>query len=68
MVAGDINDFGALPTFAKEFLNHVVVILGPVNAAPERPYIDQVSDKVEFLKFCVSKELEQRSGLAAPRS
>ena len=68
MVAGDINDFGALTALAQEFLNDVVVILGPVNGAPESPYIDQVSDKVEFLKFCVSEELEQRSGLAAPRS
>lgn len=68
MVARDVNDFGALPALTKEFLNHVVVILGPVNAAPKSPYIDQVSDKVELLKFCVSEEFEQRSGLAAPRS
>lgn len=58
VVAGNINDFSALPAFAEDFLNNIVVILRPVNAPSECPYIDQVSYKIEFLKIRVSEELE----------
>lgn len=68
MIAGDVDDLSALPAFAEEFLNNIIVILRPVNAASESPDIDQVSDKIEFLKIRVSEELEQCGGLAAPRS
>ncbi len=58
VVAGNVDDLRALAAFAEQFLNDVVVILRPVNAASESPYIDQVTNKVEFLKLGVSEELE----------
>ena len=58
----------ALASFAQNFLDHVVVLLRPVNSATQRPDIDQVADDVERIEIVLAQKIEQRSGVAATRT
>lgn len=68
VVAGNINDFCSLAAFAEELLNDVVVLLRPVDAAPQRPDVNQIPDQVECVELRIAQELEQGGGLASPRA
>lgn len=65
VVADDVNDLGAFAALAEEFLDHIVVILGPVDSATKSPDIDQIADKVERLKFRIPEKVDQGTGIAA---
>ena len=65
VVADDVNDLGAFAALAEEFLDHIVVILGPVDSATKSPDIDQIADKVERLKFRIPEKINQGAGFAA---
>jgi len=65
VVADDVNDLGAFAALAEEFLDHIVVILRPVDSATKSPDIDQITDKVERLKFGIPEKIDQGAGVAA---
>jgi hypothetical protein len=64
VVADDVNDFRALAVFAKELLDYIDVFLGPVNASPQGPDVDLVTNEIEFLEFGVPKKSDELTGLA----
>ncbi len=68
VVAGNINDFCSLAAFAEELLNDVVVLLRPVDAAPQRPDVNQIPDQVKSIELRIAQEFEQGGGLASPRA
>ena len=68
VIARDIDHMRAFARFAQNFLDHVVVLLGPVNSATQRPDIDQVADDVQSLEIVRAQEIEQRCGIAATRT
>ena len=65
VVADDVNDLGAFTSLAEEFLDHIVVILRPVDSASQGPDINQIADKVERLKFRIPEKVDQGTGFAA---
>src|SRR6476646_7336577 len=46
VIAGDEHKLGALAPLAQELLQHVIVGLWPVNAAPDAPEVEDVADQV----------------------
>src|SRR5207237_7607095 len=50
VVSRDVNYACALACFAQNFLDDVVVLLRPVNSAPQRPDVDQVAHDVQRRK------------------
>src|SRR5665648_1129847 len=65
VVAGNVNELGALAHFAQEFLQHVVMGLRPVDAAPDAPEVDDVTDQVDLWSVVEAQEVEKRFGLAS---
>ncbi len=59
VIAGDINDPSPFARLAQNFLNHIVVLLRPVDSAPERPDINQVTDNVERVEFVLFQKSEK---------
>ena len=64
VVPRNIDYARAFAGFAKEFLNDIVMRLGPVNAAPHLPDVDQVADDIQSLELVRPKEFEKRGGVA----
>ena len=58
VVAGDVNDPRPFARFPEQFLDHVVMLLRPIDSAPHLPAIDQVAEDVERLDFVVAQEIE----------
>ncbi len=58
VIPGDINDSCAFARFTQNFLNHIAMLLRPVNSPAERPNIDQVADDVELLEIVLSQKIE----------
>lgn len=65
VVADDVNDLGAFAALAEEFLDHIVVILRPVDSATKSPDINQIADQIERLKFRIPEKIDQGAGIAA---
>jgi hypothetical protein len=65
VVARNVNDLSAFAALAEEFLNHIVVILRPIDSATKSPDINQIADKVECLKFRIPEKIDQGAGIAA---
>lgn len=53
VVAGNIDDAGALTGFAQNFLDHIVVRLAPIPSAFHTPAIDDVADQIKVFAFGV---------------
>ena len=68
VVAGDVDDGGALARLAQHLLDDVVVRLVPVPAPLQLPAVDDVADEVEVLRFGATQELEERARLAPGRA
>ena len=68
VVAGDVDDVGALARLAHDLLHHVVVALRPVPPALQAPAVDDVADQVQMLALVLLEEVEQQLGLATARS
>ena len=68
VIAGNVNHADAFARFAQDFLDHVIVRLGPVAPPSQLPDVDQVADDVEFLAVIIAQELEQRVDVAGARS
>ena len=68
VVAGDVDDVGALARLAHDLLDDIVVRLRPVPPALQAPAIDNVADQVQSLALVPSQEIEQHLGLATTRA
>jgi len=68
MVAGDVDDLGALARLAQHLLDDVVVALRPVPGATQPPTIDDVADEIEIVGLGVAQEIEQEFRLASART
>jgi hypothetical protein len=64
VVPWDVNYFSAFSTLAKEFLDDIIVFLGPIYTPLQRGNVDDVPNKVQRFKVVLSKEIQQRFGLA----
>ncbi len=68
VVAGDVDQAGALARLAQQLLHHVVVRLRPIPRRAQRPAVDDVADQVDGVGVVVAEEVEQLVGLAAARA
>jgi hypothetical protein len=67
MVPDNIDDLGAFAPFAQKLLKDIVVFLRPINRAPHRPDVDQITNDVERLKFGLAEKVQQLHRLAPSR-
>ncbi|GJE62734.1 hypothetical protein MPOCJGCO_4869 [Methylobacterium trifolii] len=65
VVAGHVDQPGALAHLAQQLLHHVVVPLRPVPARAELPAVHDVAHEVDRVCVVVLEEVEQQPGLAA---
>ncbi len=68
VISRNVNYAGALAGFAQNFLDHVVVLLWPINCPPQRPDVDQVAHDVQRVEVGLAQKVQQRSGVAAARA
>ncbi len=59
VIAGNVDDAGALAALAQKLLDDVVVLLRPVPAALQAPAIDDIADQVERLGVVIAQEVEK---------
>jgi hypothetical protein len=64
VIARDIDNSRPLATSTQEFLDDVIVRLGPVDSTPQGPHIDEVADDVKGLEIVGAKKAEQSFSLA----
>jgi hypothetical protein len=58
VISRDVDHMGAFARLAQKFLDHVVVLLWPVDSATQRPDVDQVAYDVERVEIVLAKEIE----------
>ena len=68
VISRDVDYMRALASFAQNFLDHVVVLLRPLNPATQRPNIDEVAHDIERIKIVLAQKVQQSSGVAAART
>jgi hypothetical protein len=68
VIAGHEYEARTFAHLAQELLQHVVVRLGPVWAAPHFPEVNYVTDQVDNVAFAVPEEVEQPMGLSGART
>ena len=68
VVAGNDDDPGAGLGLGEEGLDHVVVRLRPVPAAPDPPAVEDIAHEVVGVGFVATEEVEQQVRLASRRS
>ena len=68
VVSRDVDHPGAFARFPQNLLDNVVVFLRPIDAATQRPDIDEIADDVERLKLVLAQELEKSPGVAPSRA
>ncbi|MCY1240141.1 hypothetical protein D9M72_529740 [compost metagenome] len=67
VIAGDVDDAGALAGLAQKLLDDVVAVLRPVPAALQPPAVDDVADQHDRLRFVMPQEIEQEVRLGGLR-
>src|SRR5665647_3492826 len=65
VIAGDVDDLGALARLAQHFLREVVVRLRPVPAGLQRPAIDDIANQVDGIGIMAAEKVQQSFGLRA---
>ena len=68
VISGDVNYAGALACFTQNFLDHVIVLLWPINSPPQRPNVDQVAHDVQRVEISLAQKVQQRSSVATARA
>ena len=68
VITRDVNDTGTFTGLAKNFLDDIVMLLWPVDSAPQLPDVDQIANDVERFELIFAEEMEQRAGIAATRA
>jgi hypothetical protein len=64
VVSGYVNDLRAFSGAAEEFLQNIVETLAPMDAAAQRPKINEVPDNVKFVAAESLEEFQQPLGIA----
>jgi hypothetical protein len=64
VIPGDVNNARALARFAQNLLNDVIMLLGPVNPAPQLPDVDQIAHNVQSLEVVIPQESSSAPALA----
>ena len=65
VVSRDVNHTRALARFPQNFLDHVIMLLWPINSATQRPDVDQVAHDVQSFEIVRAQKIEQRCGVAS---
>src|SRR5690348_18290831 len=65
VIAGDVDQPGALARLAQQLLHHVVVRRGPVPGRAQLPAVDDAPDQVDRVGVVAAEEIEQSVGLTA---
>ena len=68
MIAGDVDDLGALARLAQHLLHEVVMRLRPVPARLQRPAVDDIADQIDGVCVVSFEEVQQAVGLRAAGS
>ena len=68
VISRDVDHVRSFAGFAQNFLNHVIVLLRPINSPTQRPDIDQVAHNVQSLEIVRPQKIEQRCGVTATRA
>ena len=68
VIAGQVDEAGALARLAQKLLHHVVVRLRPIPARAQLPAVDDIADQIDRLGIVIAQEVEQTFGLAAARA
>jgi hypothetical protein len=68
VIAGDVDDAGALARLAQQLLHHVVMRLRPVPGGLQRPAVDDIADEIEDVGLVPAQEVEEFFGLTAARA
>ncbi len=63
VIAGHVDDLGALARLAQHLLHEVVVRLRPVPVGFQRPAIDDITDEVDGVGIMDAEEVQQPFGL-----
>jgi len=58
VISRDVDDAGALPGLAQNFLDDVVMLLRPINSATQRPDIDEISHYIESVEVILTEKIE----------
>ena len=64
VIAGNVDDARPLACLAEKLLDHVVVLLRPVPAAPQAPAVDDVADQIDRFGIVIAQEIEKQARLA----
>ncbi len=59
MIARNVDNLGSFAPFAEDFLDHVAVLLGPVDPSLHRPDVDQVTDDIKRVALKCSEKSQQ---------
>src|SRR4029434_6263261 len=65
VIAWNVDDPRPLAGLAQNLLNHVVMLLRPVNATFERPDVDQITDDVERFELVFLEKGKKCRGITA---
>ena len=68
VIAGDVDDLGALARLAQHLLHEIVVRLRPVPVGLQRPAVDDIADQVDGVGVVGAEEVQQSVGLRAAGS
>ena len=68
VIAGHVDDLGALARLAQHLLHEVVVRLRPVPAGLQRPAVDDVADEIDGVGVVGPEKVQQAVGLRAAGS
>ncbi|MBA7680558.1 hypothetical protein ES703_88878 [subsurface metagenome] len=63
VIAGHVNDLGALARLAQQLLHEVIVGLRPVPVRLQRPAVDDISDEIDRVGVVNAEEIQQSVGL-----
>ena len=67
VITEDVNGPRTFTRFHKNLLNDVVMLLRPINTAPQLPDVDQVPHNIESVEFVIAQEIQQCARVRATR-
>ena len=68
MVAGNVDDLGAVARFAQQLLDDVIMFLRPVETFFQCPAVNDIANEVKLFTSCMFEEVKKRFGLCPWRS
>ena len=68
VISGDVNHARSLARFAQDFLDHIIVLLRPINSATQRPDVDQVRHDVQSSEIILAQKIRQRRRVPTART